>query len=363
MNAHDLIADMTARGISIRAEGPKLKAAGPLTDDDRAAIRANKPELLALLTPPPVEVLTPEFPADPRPQTDAVDHAAAHRLATGERSRESPTPDTHQTNTGHPDAKSPRESAISDEESRNVRGSRWAMGFSHSPGPTDEPTTPYEPTPTPTPELEAFIRLKQIARCPKCNQLDALDLIEERALIFFCGRCREAFSILPFDSPIPCPSAIAVERERVLPRSQWVLSPPIMTLAVQRAFVQLPNTMPAPFVGSTTPPPQPEPRRGAFLPQPIDAHHAKRAAHIKLENAGAQKRQLIERCVDLCELDGGQFGLTRDDDGHYHLIVPDDLESPDAIALLDGIVSNVEAAELLTAVLFIRGMIRLEDVR
>ena len=52
MGARDLLADLAAAGMSICAEGDRLviRPASKLTDDLRAALRAAKPELMALLS-------------------------------------------------------------------------------------------------------------------------------------------------------------------------------------------------------------------------------------------------------------------------------------------------------------------------
>jgi hypothetical protein len=56
MNAHTLLSDFRSRGIALIPNGEKLtvEPASRLTDADRAAIRAAKAELLAVLTAPAV---------------------------------------------------------------------------------------------------------------------------------------------------------------------------------------------------------------------------------------------------------------------------------------------------------------------
>ena len=51
MGARNLLADLTAAGLSVTAEGDRLviRPASKLTDPMRAALRDAKPELIALL--------------------------------------------------------------------------------------------------------------------------------------------------------------------------------------------------------------------------------------------------------------------------------------------------------------------------
>jgi hypothetical protein len=50
MGAAHLLNDLLSRGLNLVADGDKLRVRGKLTEDDRAAIRAHKAELLAVLT-------------------------------------------------------------------------------------------------------------------------------------------------------------------------------------------------------------------------------------------------------------------------------------------------------------------------
>lgn len=54
MTAHELLADLKARGVVLEPKGDTLRVApqAALTDELRQTIRANKPALLALLVPP-----------------------------------------------------------------------------------------------------------------------------------------------------------------------------------------------------------------------------------------------------------------------------------------------------------------------
>ena len=84
MTAAAVVAGLADHGVRLTAEGSNLRAFGPLTDDDRALIRAHKPALLALLAG---AESPPATPADPDP--------AAHCPACGSpsfwRSPSSPT--------------------------------------------------------------------------------------------------------------------------------------------------------------------------------------------------------------------------------------------------------------------------------
>lgn len=57
MGARDLLAELAGAGLSVTADGDRLvvRPASKLTDDMRTALRATKPELLALLSGPPAE--------------------------------------------------------------------------------------------------------------------------------------------------------------------------------------------------------------------------------------------------------------------------------------------------------------------
>jgi len=59
-NTDTLITDLAARGVILQAEGAYLRARGPLDDETRALIRANKARLLAALVQQPESAL----PAD-----------------------------------------------------------------------------------------------------------------------------------------------------------------------------------------------------------------------------------------------------------------------------------------------------------
>jgi hypothetical protein len=87
MTASTLLARLTDRGVHLAAEAGSLVVAAPrgvLTDEDRDALRACKPELLALVAPAPVlayettspwiDVATPE-PADDWPEAWSADFA------------------------------------------------------------------------------------------------------------------------------------------------------------------------------------------------------------------------------------------------------------------------------------------------
>jgi hypothetical protein len=63
MDAHQLLTDFQARGIRLIPEGGNLavEPAERLSDADRVAIRANKPELLRILAPPSPEPGHPAY--------------------------------------------------------------------------------------------------------------------------------------------------------------------------------------------------------------------------------------------------------------------------------------------------------------
>lgn len=76
MDASTLLLSLRARGVSIGSEAGQLLAGPPhlLTDGDRAALRAHKPELLALLASGPLPPAS-----DPSvPSADALRHLAGY---------------------------------------------------------------------------------------------------------------------------------------------------------------------------------------------------------------------------------------------------------------------------------------------
>lgn len=75
-DAVTLLENLTHRGVRLTPEPPKLIAepSSLLTDEDRAAIRAHKPQLLALLAPQPAADAKPAAPA-------AADDPASEALA------------------------------------------------------------------------------------------------------------------------------------------------------------------------------------------------------------------------------------------------------------------------------------------